>query len=143
MVSKQLKNSLLKNSKPITVAIPTEQYDYAAIERGLMANLIHSLDSSNIHMLVKKIIDDKLELNLYTIHDCFASTSGEMAIIEKLIREVFANIYFSKDYVSRLDSIITAQIKEDENVYQKGDKFFFKNNSKPIELDIPKLPSYN
>lgn len=52
MTSKTVKTSILKSSKPVTLNIPSEQYDYIEIERKFLANLIHSLDASNIHLLI-------------------------------------------------------------------------------------------
>lgn len=61
--------------KPVTIRLPSpdKALDYKSIKRQLGANFIHSLDASNIHLLIKNIMDQNLYLRLYTIHDCFAS----------------------------------------------------------------------
>ena len=55
MTSKKIKNTILKNAKPITILIPTESYDYASIKTSYMPNFIHSLDASNIHLLISNL----------------------------------------------------------------------------------------
>jgi len=83
MKSHRLRQNLIKKSKPVSILIPTEQIDYKKIKLGLMPNFIHSLDASNIHILISNILKLKLEnINLYTIHDCFASDYKNIAIIE-------------------------------------------------------------
>ena len=61
MKSKKIKTSLLKKSKPISILIPTDQIDYQNIKIGLMPNLIHSLDASNIHLLIKNLNKNDLK----------------------------------------------------------------------------------
>jgi DNA-directed RNA polymerase len=84
MKSKQIKTSLLKNVKPISILIPTDQIDYGSIKTGIMPNLIHSLDSSNIHILIRNLKNNfnKRFIDLYTIHDCFATHYKNMYLIE-------------------------------------------------------------
>ena len=52
-----------------------------------MPNFIHSLDASHIHLLINNIEQLKIkDLNLYTIHDCFATDAKTMAILELLVK---------------------------------------------------------
>jgi DNA-directed RNA polymerase len=144
MVSKPIKTRLLKSSKPITISIPTEQYDYIAIERGFMANMIHSFDSSNIHILVKDLMDNnQCNANLYTIHDCFASSSGEIALIERFVRNAFASMYFHENYLKKFHAIIIDQIVSDEHVSLKEGEYYYKKDNETIKLKMPSLPNYN
>lgn len=79
------RTSLLKSSKPVTIKIPTNQYNYDKMKRSFMANLIHSLDASNIHLLIDLMEIYDVKLNLYTIHDCFVSTSGKWRLWKNLL----------------------------------------------------------
>ena len=65
MISKQIKTNLIKKAKPISILIPTDQMDYKQIKTGFMPNFIHSLDASNIHLLIKNIEDLKLIKLIY------------------------------------------------------------------------------
>jgi DNA-directed RNA polymerase len=95
------------------VHIPTEYYDYKSIERGLMANFIHSLDAANIHILIDLITSypQFKNINIYTIHDCFASTNSEMEAVEALVKEAFIKLYFQKNYLEELHNSLINQIK--------------------------------
>lgn len=141
MTSKVVKSSLLKKHKPISVSLPTDQYDYSSIERGLMANIIHSLDSSNIHLLVEKWIAIQEYYNLYTIHDCFASTSGEMEKMEKCVREVFALMYFKEEYLIKFHENILSQIRDDTNIYIKDGNYYLKAESEDTRLPARQVTS--
>ena len=108
MESKKIKTSLIKNVNPIGITVPMEQMDYRSMNNGLMPNLIHSLDASNIHILVNNIIKyygNVPNLNLYTIHDCFATDYKNMKIIEILVRLSFIELYFNKDYLEILNNL--------------------------------------
>jgi len=111
MISKRVKQNLMKKSKPISILIPTEQIDYKKIKLGLMPNFIHSLDASNIHLLTNNISKLKLDnINLYTIHDCFASDYNNIAIIELLVKHSFIELYFKKDYLEEIHNSFIKQI---------------------------------
>ena len=83
-------SQLYPNSKPVTISIPTNKFNIPKIKRSFMPNLIHSLDASNIHLLCNKLVASQNQLplrsgpnaannnilqgNIYTIHDCFATS---------------------------------------------------------------------
>lgn len=53
-----------------------------------MPNLVHSLDASNIYLLVDAIANDypNTTYPIYTIHDCFASLPNNMLDLEDRIK---------------------------------------------------------
>lgn len=148
-----MKTPILKRSKPITVRIPTDKYAYVSIKRGFIANFIHSLDAANIHYLIKIILSnpeysDQIS-NLYTIHDCFASSNDQMECMELLVRKAFAMLYFDKNYLIELDTCLMGQIKtysSDVQISKKGVRTLSIKNPKTgrVEvLNIPTLPEFN
>lgn len=83
--------------------------------RALMPNLIHSLDSASLTMLVN-IFDssstNREYLNFYSIHDCFAVNCNEVAILFEALKTVYLSIYSDDAYLLKFDqgvlnSIIT------------------------------------
>jgi DNA-directed RNA polymerase len=60
-----------------------------------MPNFIHSLDASNVHLLLDSI--SKHKLPVYTVHDCFAGSSNNMFTLERLVKEAFIEIYFNNE----------------------------------------------
>jgi DNA-directed RNA polymerase len=120
------KSTILKNRNPITISIPTDKADKVSTINGVSPNLIHSLDAANIHILIQKILKNKnicdmnkeKYINLYTIHDCFASTADTMNIIERLVRESFAELYFAdKTYINIMHENFLIQIKSYTNIF--------------------------
>jgi DNA-directed RNA polymerase len=190
MSRKQIKNNILKKAKPITILIPTDTIDYSSIKTGLMPNFIHSLDASNIHILIKKIKSilpnpsckanrneayaekegiNTNPINLFTIHDCFATDASSMQILELLVKMSFTEIYFTKNYLEFIHQSFIKQIGGLSEIYQDDNGLYIlvpcsvissriKKNNKPatkVELPIegleedmykiylPELPDYN
>lgn len=119
-----------------------------------MANFIHSMDAANIHYLIKLIISNpelrKLGVNLYTIHDCFASVNDQMDLMEKLVRKAFSQLYFEQNYLVELDRCLLSQIKSygvDIQISNDGKRlavFQTQTSNGMLEtLEIPKLPDFN
>lgn len=152
-VPKRVKTSILKNSRPITIRIPTDKYAYKSIKRGFIANFIHSLDAANIHYLIKIILETPeykhQNLKLYTIHDCFASVNDQMDLIESLVRKAFASLYFEQNYLADLDTCLIGQIKTYCNDFKISDNgcktVSIKNSETGVTdvFDIPSLPVFN
>ena len=53
-----------------------------------MPNFIHSLDASNVHLLIKDLYETDRIL-VYTIHDCFASTPNNIELLEGKVKRAF------------------------------------------------------
>lgn len=115
---KQIKNKFLKNSNPITIMIPTENINYKEIKIGLMPNLVHSMDGANIHLLIHYIKLLNIDLNLYTIRDCFAGDYLNMNLLENLVKKSFIDLYFKKDYLIQLDNNLKSQISSQTAIYK-------------------------
>ena len=110
------------------------------------------MDAANIHYLIKIIMSNQeykeLNINLYTIHDCFASVNDQMDIMESLVRKAFTLLYFERNYLKELDACLLAQIRSygiEIHIDENGQRFaLFNNNSKKDEsVEIPKLPDFN
>lgn len=156
MKSQKIRQSLIKKSKPISILIPTENINYKKIKLGLMPNLIHSLDASNIHLLIVNILKLNLgNINLYTIHDCFASDLHSIAIIELLVKHSFIELYFKKDYLALLEETFLKQISERTEIHKGVDtaglptqyllvnKVTKKGVIKQTKEELPQLPAFN
>ena len=150
-VAHRVKTTLLKTAKPITIRIPTKEFDYERINRSLMANFIHSLDAANIHILIKLIKTDpfysSLNLKLYTIHDCFASINPHMNHMEILVRAAFSSLYFEVDYLKTLHNSLISQITSHGGTLHRNKEgcemvaITTMNGGVKI-LPVPKLPDF-
>jgi DNA-directed RNA polymerase len=90
-----------------------------------MPNFIHSMDATNIQLLVNNLIDKypnnniNSNINLYTIHDCFATTHNFMNIINYEVKLAFIKIYFYSDYFDYLHNNFINQIRSYTDIYSE------------------------
>jgi DNA-directed RNA polymerase len=135
--SELTKSKLVSTSKPVTIRLPQNRLNKMAIKRSFMPNLIHSLDASNIHLLIPKLTDQPL----YTVHDCFATTLNNMSKLELFVKEAFIEIYFRDgNYLKNMHNNLIEQIKthsKDYFVNNNGEEKVIINEE---EFTIPKLP---
>ena len=64
-----IKYNWIQGSQAITISIPTDKIDKVKMSRYFMPNFIHSLDASNVHLLIN-YLSKKDNIYFYTIHDC-------------------------------------------------------------------------
>lgn len=83
---------------------------------SFMPNFIHSLDASNVHMLLYKL-NTSYQIPVYSIHDCFASTPNNMDLLVTKVKESFIEIYFKEEgYLLKTQNKIIEQIKASNEV---------------------------
>lgn len=93
-------NSLFSKLRLGSVSLPLNKMDSISNRIAFMPNFIHSMDSTNIQLLIKNYKDKKQEnINLFTIHDCFATTPNYMKDLNRDVRLAFLMIYFQGDYI--------------------------------------------
>ena len=78
---------------------------------SFIPNFIHSMDASNIVILVKKVTELNLNLNIITIHDCFGIHANQAELLSYLVKESFISIYGKKDCINKFHSISLEMIK--------------------------------
>ena len=143
--SVRTKTKLFKASNPITISIPTDDFDYHAFKKGFIANLIHSLDAANLHILIKLLKDFNYDnIPLYTIHDCFATTPNHLKVLNQVILSAFIKLYFDSNYIVKLYDTIVSQICSYgfELKDQDGFKYFINRNDSdgPSIIPLPSIP---
>ena len=141
--SKVIKNNLIPGSKTITIAVPTDKIDKVKILRSFMPNFIHSLDASNVHLLINYLSKED-NISFYTIHDCFASTPNKIGILEKTVKRAFIDIYFKDEgYLLKTHKNFIKEIKDKFEIKIINDKNCVEivNSTKEKEyLELPELP---
>jgi DNA-directed RNA polymerase len=128
--TKQVRNDL--NKKRSSVSLPIiKKIDTIANKTAFMPNFIHSLDSANIYLLINDLIDNKININLFTIHDCFASTPESMELVNIQVRLAFSKMYFDQDYLKVLHKSFLSQIQNKTQIFKYSNniltKYEFKN----------------
>jgi DNA-directed RNA polymerase len=106
-----------------------------------MPNFIHSLDASNVHILLYNLAIN-YTIPVYTVHDCFASTPNKMELLEKEVKEAFIDIYFKDEgFLIKTHNRIITQIKEVYDIIIIDDKEYLDMSSYGTpDLLIPELP---
>jgi DNA-directed RNA polymerase len=139
------KNILTRTKGGSSISLPQMSLSYRTNLQAFMPNFIHSMDAANIHLLIKNL--QEKNINLYTIHDCFATTPNYMELINKEIKLAFINLYFDSQYIKLMYENFFAQIsskidilEEDENGITK--KFFlkYKDGGENEKIYIPNFP---
>jgi hypothetical protein len=98
--SDRVRSGLFKGAD-YTIVIPTGKIDKVSQQNAFMPNLIHSMDGSTITLLAKRLKTLGIK-NIYTIHDCFATTADNVSIINELVREAFCEIYSDERFLLKL-----------------------------------------
>jgi DNA-directed RNA polymerase len=110
--------SLYLNKRGVTITLPTTSLDTRQIKRGFIPNFIHSMDASNIQLLVKRLIaKNEGVFNLYTIHDCFATTPDFMKTLNNEVKLAFIELYLNFDYLDIMHNNILSQVKSFTTIY--------------------------
>jgi DNA-directed RNA polymerase len=95
---------LLTNHQPT-------QLNSKRMGNGLSPNVVHSLDASHMAAVTVEAFAAGVR-NLGGIHDCFATTPAEMAVLRGTIRSTFAAMY-SKDWLTPITDELLAQLPQD------------------------------
>jgi DNA-directed RNA polymerase len=122
--------SLFTKRKLGTVSLPTTM-DSVSNKIAFMPNFIHSMDATNIQILIQNYKAKKKEsMNLLTIHDCFATTPNYIEELNKEVRLAFFIIYFKTDYIRSVHENFLYKIYKCTNkIYTLNNKKEYLNNS--------------
>ena len=109
---------------------------------SIVPNIVHSFDASNIAVLIDYLISNSNghNLDLITIHDCFATTPNNMEIMERNVKAAFIDIYFKdQSYIEKMHNHIIDQIKSFIEIdIIDGKKYIEIDNERYLIPEIPK-----
>lgn len=72
--------------------------------RAFMPNLIHSLDAASMTLMFKSFHKlSKKNVNLFTVHDCFATTANNVPYLLSTITQVYMFFYKDWNYMIQFD----------------------------------------
>ena len=115
--------------------------------RALMPNIIHSLDSTSLVLLIDKYFNDYTSefKNIYAIHDCFAVTANNMDYIIGTLKSIYISLYSNKGYLSKLNDDLIKHIKNHiGDAFSEKDLIIDLEGSKPFKFpDINKVIKHN
>jgi len=130
----------------ISLKMRTKNLDGSKQTRAFMPNLIHSLDSSSLTILLNKYFNNTLldVKNIYTIHDCFAMPMNHVEFIIDSLRKVYVSIYSEPSYLKRLNKGILDHIYIHYGEYEYIEEkniIIVKINGIPTEIEFPNIKS--
>src|SRR5258705_13294199 len=88
--TKELVTSMLSKRNSISIKTPIQnKINLRKQNAGIVSNIVHSLDATNIALLVNNLINNYLELEVITIHDCFATHANNVEILKYQVKLAF------------------------------------------------------
>jgi len=102
---------------------------------SFIPNFIHSMDASNIILLIKKV--NNLNFDIVTIHDCFGVHANNAEILSYMVKESFISIYINKDTIEKFHKLSLINIRAVYVVDRNESKVINKSGS---EINIPLKP---
>jgi hypothetical protein len=93
------------------------------------------MDSANIQLLVRNLKNKykNKNINLYTIHDCFASTPDFMSILNNEVKIAFIQLYFDSNYIETMHNSFLKQIESFTTIFKECEKI---NNKTKVNYYI-------
>ena len=73
---------------------------------GIVPNIVHSFDAANIRLLVKELSSFNVNINLLTIHDCFATNANNIELLKTKIKIAFLRLYYNKDFLKNVTRLL-------------------------------------
>jgi DNA-directed RNA polymerase len=137
-----------KNLKyQVTLRRSTSEINSKKQISAFLPNMIHSLDSSVLIIFVElfnleceKLRKKGVYPNIITVHDCFATSVGNVTLMENSVKESFVLVYNNNDYYK--DFV--------ENIYEKTLNNYINKTGESIEdiknkygdKILPKYPKF-
>ena len=105
--SKVISRTLLGKNRKISIKKPLlDRINLRAQNGGIVPNLVHSFDGSNVAKLME-ILNSKYKIEIFTIHDCFATTANYIELLKFQVKSTFLSMYSKNNFIdSYYDYII-------------------------------------
>ncbi|KAI9493363.1 hypothetical protein BDB00DRAFT_763857, partial [Zychaea mexicana] len=77
-----LSTKVLGKTKKILVKSPIkEKINKIKQVNAFIPNFVHSMDGSHVALLIKEILSKEKNINILTVHDCFATNANDVYIL--------------------------------------------------------------
>lgn len=112
--------------------------------QAFIPNFVHSMDGSNIVLLINKIREEGRKIEFGSIHDCFATHANDTAWLSWYVKKCFISIYgdsiFLRKFHDTIQTRIEAKFGQDAH-FENGilTHVTIDNGTEiPTRIDIPK-----
>jgi DNA-directed RNA polymerase len=108
-----LVTSILGRRSQTTIRKPIkDQINLKKQNEGIVANVTHSFDASNISLLIKSLLETQNNINILTIHDCFATNANNVDIMAFHVKQAFVFLYLNRNFINSYHSFILQYLEK-------------------------------
>jgi DNA-directed RNA polymerase len=98
------------------------------------------MDASNVALLIKNILNMTKNINILTIHDCFATNANNIEMIFLNVKLAFLFIYSNDNFITTYHNFIINYIKNSGYVIDNNSEYIIISTKKRIQ--IPQKPFF-
>jgi DNA-dependent RNA polymerase len=140
-ISQERTRNVLGRRKSYVIQKTISKVNKRKQKQGTIANLIHSMDASNISLLVNNFIKNNKNINLATVHDCFLTDSNNIEMLHFHVRLAFLRIYQNHDFIESFHNNLINYLKNLGIKFNDDNTQIFLNDN--TTLDLPNKPNFN
>ena len=111
-ITNTIKTNILKRTKSINISKPSSVVNLRKQNLGIVPNLVHSMDASNISLFINNLLEKNKKLDISTVHDCFASQANNIELISYEVKYAFWQIYKDQDYINEFHNFTLKHLSE-------------------------------
>jgi DNA-directed RNA polymerase len=136
-----LKTRISNKNKSVNIVKPTNEIDLIQQNNGIVPNIVHSMDASNISILINNLIKSKNNIDISTIHDCFSSQANNVELMSYEVKAAFLHLYRNQKFVNEFHEFILEHIKKLGFILDKTNSFVLLNCNTAVL--IPNKPVFD
>ena len=134
---KEYKYSVLGKVRTLQLTVKKDTISLRKQKLGIVPNLIHSMDASNISLLVNNLERIEENIPILTIHDCFATNANFSGLLDFQVKSAFLFIYKDQKFIENYHTEIISYLKNLSLKFDEDSKILYHNNK---QFNVPKVP---
>ena len=106
-------------TKTVVLNKNLDQTNTRAQTQAIIPNIIHSMDSSHLILILNKIINQNNHNNpVISIHDCFGCLPNNMIELENLVKLEFINLYSKSEFLENFNNDLINVLDKNKICYE-------------------------
>jgi DNA-directed RNA polymerase len=132
--------SILGRKKSITIKEPIRNdINLRKQNEAIMPNIVHSFDASNIALLIKELLKNNNSVNIYTVHDCWATNANDVELMFYQVKMAFLLLYSNELFVTKYHNFIINYIKFNDYKINEDNEIVITCRKR---IQIPDVPNF-
>lgn len=127
--------------KTVILSQKLNEMDNKAQILALNPNVVHSLDSSLVILLLSK--HNKNLHPLVTIHDCFITHPNNMLNLVETVQDEFINLFEKEKFLEKFHNDLLSILDSHNVVYKKEKNKIIFSLKESLESDLPVVKKFN